>query len=203
METIFKWYVISTMRGKEDAVIESLNNRIEAENILKDFDLNANEGSAFKIFQRPTLTQREWQKKEEGLPYKIKKVNLYPGYIYAKMHMSDEAWYLVRNTQYVTGLIGSSGKGAKPTPIGVLEIKKMFKLEADYWRSFEAGEDIFGYYQPGDIVEIIDGVYTGHEGEITSINNNEKQVTLKFESYGKEQEITVSIDTIVKLKDKD
>ncbi|UWV94356.1 hypothetical protein NW062_02290 [Mycoplasmopsis cynos] len=44
-------------------------------------------------------------KKNEGLEYKVKYVNLYPGYIFAKMHMSDKAWFLIRNTQYVTGLI--------------------------------------------------------------------------------------------------
>ncbi|SYV97392.1 transcription antitermination protein NusG, partial [Mycoplasmopsis edwardii] len=84
--------MISTIRGKEDQVLESLNNRIQAEGLIHDFDLNANNGSAFKIFKKPTLSQKEFQKKNEGLDYKVKYVNLYPGYIFAKMHMSDEAW---------------------------------------------------------------------------------------------------------------
>ncbi|UWV77501.1 hypothetical protein NW067_00525 [Mycoplasmopsis cynos] len=50
------------------------------------------------------------------------------------MHMSDKAWFLIRNTQYVTGLIGSSGKGAKPTPLSNLEIKKMFRQEQEFQR---------------------------------------------------------------------
>ncbi|WAM10521.1 hypothetical protein ONA00_03995 [Mycoplasmopsis cynos] len=58
------------------------------------------------------------------------------------MHMSDKAWFLIRNTQYVTGLIGSSGKGAKPTPLSNLEIKKMFRQEQEFqsfwcwWKCF-------------------------------------------------------------------
>ncbi|ATO30891.1 transcription termination/antitermination protein NusG [Mycoplasmopsis bovirhinis] len=200
MANLIKWYMISTMRGKEEQVIESLNNRIEAENLLYDFDLNANNGSAFKLFQKPTLTRREWQKKEDGEPYKIKKVNLYPGYIFAKMHMSDEAWYLIRNTQYVTGLIGSSGKGAKPTPVSILEIKKMFEQEKEFWRAFEAGENVFGFTK-GDLVEIIDGLYIGKEGEILSINSNENTVTLKTEGYGKEIEVTLSMEIIRNVKE--
>ncbi|MCU9933227.1 hypothetical protein NW063_02640 [Mycoplasmopsis cynos] len=62
MEQI-KWYMISTIRGKEDQVLESLNNRIQAENLLSDFDLDANNGSAFKIFKKPTLSQKEFQKR--------------------------------------------------------------------------------------------------------------------------------------------
>ncbi|BBA22512.1 transcription termination/antitermination protein NusG [Mycoplasmopsis bovirhinis] len=199
MANLIKWYMISTMRGKEEQVIESLNNRIEAENLLYDFDLNANNGSAFKLFQKPTLTRREWQKKKM-VSLTNKKVNLYPGYIFAKMHMSDEAWYLIRNTQYVTGLIGSSGKGAKPTPVSILEIKKMFEQEKEFWRAFEAGENVFGFTK-GDLVEIIDGLYIGKEGEILSINSNEKTVTLKTEGYGKEIEVTLSMEIIRNVKE--
>ncbi|WP_117275336.1 transcription termination/antitermination protein NusG [Mycoplasmopsis edwardii] len=197
--TQIKWYMISTIRGKEDQVLESLNNRIQAEGLIHDFDLNANNGSAFKIFKKPTLSQKEFQKKNEGLDYKVKYVNLYPGYIFAKMHMSDEAWFLVRNTQYVTGLIGSSGKGAKPTPLSNLEIKKMMQQEAEFQRAFDVGENVFGY-TVGDFVEIIDGIYIGKDGEILSINSKENTVTLKSESYGKQVEIIISMEMIRKVE---
>ncbi|AKF40943.1 transcription anti-termination factor NusG [Mycoplasmopsis canis UFG4] len=200
MTKLIRWYMISTIRGKEDQVLESLNNRIQAENMLHDFDLNANDGSAFKIFKKPTLSQKEFQKKNEGLEYKVKYVNLYPGYIFAKMHMSDEAWFLIRNTQYVTGLIGSSGKGAKPTPLSSLEIKKMKQQEEEFQRSFDAGENVFGY-SVGDVVEIIDGIYIGKDGEILSINSKENTVTLKSEGYGKQIEIIVSMEIIRRIEE--
>ncbi|TQC54390.1 transcription termination/antitermination protein NusG, partial [Mycoplasmopsis cynos] len=183
---------------KEDQVLESLNNWIQAENLLSDFDLDANNGSAFKIFKKPTLSQKEFQKKNEGLEYKVKYVNLYPGYIFAKMHMSDKAWFLIRNTQYVTGLIGSSGKGAKPTPLSNLEIKKMFRQEQEFQRAFDAGENVFGYCV-GDVVEIINGIYSGKDGEILSINSKENTVTLKSEGYGKLIEIIVEMENIRKI----
>ncbi|WP_027121551.1 transcription termination/antitermination protein NusG [Mycoplasma leonicaptivi] len=190
-----KWYMISTIRGKEEQVVESLTNRIIAENLSHDFDKDATPNGAFKIFKKPTLTQREFQKRNEGLDYTIKYVNLYPGYIFAKMHMSDESWFLIRNTQYVTGLIGSSGKGAKPTPLSNSEIKKMFKQEEEAQKAFDSGENIFGFTK-GDVVEILDGIYIGEEGIIKSINFEEKTALLECESYTRKIEVEVALESL-------
>ncbi|WAM01684.1 hypothetical protein NWE60_02710 [Mycoplasmopsis felis] len=77
-----------------------------------DFDLNAiQDTGAFKMFLSTSLTAKENEKRLNGLDYTTSYINLYPGYIFVKMHMSDPAWFLIRNTQYVTGLVGSSGKG--------------------------------------------------------------------------------------------
>ncbi|TDV23058.1 transcriptional antiterminator NusG [Mycoplasmopsis mustelae] len=190
-----KWYMISTVRGKEDQVIESLNNRIVAEGLVDDFDNNATDLGAFKIFLKPTLTAKEQQKKLAGEEYKIKYINLYPGYIFAKMHMTDKAWFLVRNTQYVTGLIGSSGKGAKPTPVSELEIRKMFKTEKQATEKFKSNKFNFGYHE-NDFVEIIDKPYEGYIGQILKLDPKNKEVTLLIERYGKKIEITLSTDSI-------
>ncbi|MGZ9797242.1 transcription termination/antitermination protein NusG [Mycoplasma sp. 4013] len=195
-----KWYMISTVRGKEQQVIESLNNRIVAEDLLHDFDLTATPQGAFKIFQRPTLTSKEHQKKLEGNEFKVKYVNLYPGYIFAHMHMSDKAWFLVRNTQYVTGLVGSSGKGAKPTPVSNLEITKMHKKEKEAQQRFDSGEYNFGL-EEHNFVEVIEGPYTGYVAEVIAIDHKNKEVTLLIESYGKKSEVTVDLDS-VRLADK-
>ena len=145
----YKWYMISTVSGKEDKVIESLWNKIRTEGMIDLFN-------DIKIFKMPHLSGRELEKKSRGEEYKIKYVNIYKGYIFLNMVMTDEAWYLVRNTQYVTGLIGSSGKGAKPTPISKANFEKMVEKEKVLIEKFEAG-DIETAYKEGIIVKVING----------------------------------------------
>lgn len=192
----FKWYMISTVRGKEKQVLESLNNRIVAENLTHDFDLNAiQDTGAFKMFLRPSLTAKENEKRLNGLDYTTSYINLYPGYIFVKMHMSDPAWFLIRNTQYVTGLVGSSGKGAKPTPVSSLEIKKMFKKEEQAAIDFQSGENNFGYTK-GDILEIIEGSYKGWNGIVNSVNHKNKTIIMTVEKYGQKIEVEINITSV-------
>jgi len=105
-----EWYMVSTVSKKEKTVIETIKNKISSEGMQYFFE-------EFKIFEQPIITNAELLKKSKGKEYKVKMENIYKGYIFIKMVMTDEAWFSVRNTEYVTGLVGSSGKGTKPTPI--------------------------------------------------------------------------------------
>ncbi|KDE43693.1 antitermination protein NusG, partial [Metamycoplasma hyosynoviae] len=87
----FKWYMVSTVSGKEEQVIEALRNKIETqhmEDLVKEI----------RIFKMPHLPNKELENKTKGLEYKVKYINMYKGYIFLNMVMTDEAWYLVRNT---------------------------------------------------------------------------------------------------------
>ncbi|MEE3928593.1 transcription termination/antitermination protein NusG [Mycoplasmopsis ciconiae] len=193
----FNWYMISTISGKENVVLESLRNRIVAEQVEEDFDTNAvEETGAFKIFMKPTLTPKEAEKKRRGETYKIKYVNMYPGYVFIKMDMTDKAWFVIRNTQYVTGLIGSSGRGAKPTPVTNREIKKSLIKEKEALEAFMSGKYLVDY-KAGDLVEVIDGVYQGEKGIIIDVDKqNYKNVTIEIESFGKKVPLTLDIKMI-------
>ncbi|WLP85336.1 transcription termination/antitermination protein NusG [Mycoplasma seminis] len=184
MDKKFKWYMISTIRGKEEQVLEALKNRIVAENVAESFNNEATEDGAFKMYKKPTLTPKEMEKKRLGDDYKIKYVNIYPGYIFANMDMTDEAWYVIRNTQYVTGIIGSSGKGAKPTPVSNIEIKKMNRAEAEFYDLFREGKNLLGL-KLGDLVEVIDGPYKGEVGPIAMIDVDKDIAVVELESFGK------------------
>ena len=76
--------MISTISGKEDRVIEALKNRVISENMDQDFD-------EIVVMSIPHLSAKELEKKQQNLPFKIRERNLYPGYIFAKMNMTDEA----------------------------------------------------------------------------------------------------------------
>ncbi|WP_426460994.1 transcription termination/antitermination protein NusG [Mycoplasma hafezii] len=191
----FKWYMISTIRGKEENVVEALNNRIFAEQVEGNFDLEATENGPFRIFKRPTLTPKELDKKIHGDTYKVKWVNLYPGYIFAKMDMTDKAWFVIRNTQYVTGLVGSSGKGAKPTPVSALEIRKMSKAEQEAIDLFNTGKNLLAL-QVGDLVEVIDGPYKGEIGPIEKLNVEVNEATISIETFGKKTMVELNLDLL-------
>ena len=112
-----EWYVVNTYSGHENKVKEDLEMRAESmgmqDNIIR-----------VVIPEEKVIEEKNGVKKE-----KTKK--LFPGYILVEMVMSDEAWYVVRNTQGVTGFIGSSGKGAKPTPLQPQEVEKILDAIGD------------------------------------------------------------------------
>ncbi|VEU60432.1 Transcription antitermination protein nusG [Mycoplasmopsis bovigenitalium] len=183
-ERKFLWYMISTVSGKEDIVVESLKNRIVSEQVDDCFNNEATPEGAFKIFKKPSLTVKEAENKLNGLPYKVKMINMYSRYIFINMYMSDEAWFVIRNTQYVTGLIGSSGKGAKPTPVSASEIRKCFKSEQKLLNDFNEGK-LETKFAIGEIVEIIDGPFKGQSGKVTQANDSTKMATVEVEYFGK------------------
>ena len=98
-----EWYVVNTVSGYEYKVKEKLEMRINS------MDLQEN------IFRVIVPEQKEIEYKNGVKKEKVKK--MFPGYVLVEMIMSDEVWFIVRNTQGVTGFIGSSGKGAKPFPL--------------------------------------------------------------------------------------
>ncbi|TPR53910.1 transcription termination/antitermination protein NusG [Metamycoplasma neophronis] len=173
----FKWYMISTVSGKEDNVIEALKNKIATQNMSEYF-------KEIRIFKMPHLSNKELEKKTKGEEYTVRYVNIYKGYIFLNMVMTDDAWYLVRNTQYVTGLIGSSGKGAKPTPISEKNFQKMVQKEAMLIEKFKAG-DIETAFKEGTIVKVISGVFKGQTGEIIKNNDIEQRAFVNIEQFGR------------------
>ena len=98
-----QWFVVNTYSGHENKVKEKLEMRAESME-MQDY------------IHRVVIPEEKVVEVKDGVTKeKIKK--MFPGYILVEMVMTDEAWYVVRNTPGVTGFIGSSGKGAKPTPL--------------------------------------------------------------------------------------
>lgn len=106
-----QWYVVNTYSGHENKVKEKLEMRAESMD-MQDY-----------IFRVVIPEEKVIEEKDGVRKEKVKK--MFPGYILVEMVMTDEAWYVVRNTPGVTGFIGSSGKGAKPTPLQPYEVDKI------------------------------------------------------------------------------
>ena len=108
-----EWYVVNTYAGHENRVKENLERRIETMG-LQDF-----------LFQIVVAEEKEIEYKNGKEVEKTK--NLFSGYLFVQMIMTDEAWYIVRNTPGVTGFIGSSGGGAKPFPVAEEEMENILR----------------------------------------------------------------------------
>ena len=116
---------------------------------------------------------------------KEKKKKMFPSYVLVEMVMSDEAWYIVRNTPGVTGFIGSSGKGAKPTPLLPEEIDHIL-VQMGMSRV-----DIENELASGDKVGIIDGPFKGMEGNIKDIDLENNRITVMIDLFGQETSVEV------------
>ena len=173
-----QWYVVNTYSGHENKVKEKLEMRAESMD-MKDY--------IYRVIvpEEKIIEETDGVKKE-----KIKK--LFPGYILVEMVMSDEAWFIVRNTPGVTGFIGSSGKGAKPTPLQPYEVDNLLK-NMDMERI-----DIKNDLAIGDKIKIVDGPFAGMFGKIDSIDEEKKQVNAIVDLFGQETTIECELNQIKK-----
>ena len=175
------WYVASTQSGHENKVKENLIRRMEQNSDL------------LKFIKQILVAEIEIDVLKDGLPTGKKKMkNLYPGYVFIEMKMSDEAWFEVRNTPGVTGFIGSSGRGAKPFPVPTEEIEPVLK------RLGLINQSMYDRYQPGDKVKVVHGSLEGTHGAILGINKDNGTVTLETIFFGRPTQLEVDFADIEK-----
>ena len=115
---------------------------------------------------------------------------MYPGYIFIEMIMTDEAWYVVRNTPGVTGFIGSSGKGAKPTPLQPYEVDNI--LGNMGIRRMDVDTEL----SEGAKVKIIAGPFQGMFGTVDSVDLPNQKVMLLVDLFGQETSVEVELSQI-------
>lgn len=173
-----EWFVVNTYSGHENKVKEKLLMRAESMG-MQDY-----------IFRVIVPEQEETEIKDGVTKKRIKK--LFPGYILVEMIMTDEAWYVVRNTPGVTGFIGSSGKGAKPTPLPPQEVDNVLKVIG------MSRIDVDKELSIGTKVKIIGGPFTGMFGTIEEIDNDNQKFVLNVDLFGQETQVEVDFEQISK-----
>ena len=175
-----EWYVVNTVSGYEYKVKEKLEMRINS------MDLQEN------IFRVIVPEQKEIEYKNGVKKEKVKK--MFPGYVLVEMVMSDEAWYIVRNTQGVTGFIGSSGKGAKPIPLMPDEVDRILSNMG------MSRMDLANDLAEGKKVRITDGPFKNMVGKVKSYDLENKKVELLLDLFGQETSVEVGLSEIENLK---
>jgi transcriptional antiterminator NusG len=173
-----KWYVVNTYSGHENKVKENLEMRI------------ASMGMQNYIFRTVVPEQTEIEIKDGVKKERVKK--MFPGYLLVEMIMSDEAWYVIRNTPGVTGFIGSSGKGAKPFPLQPNEVDRI--LNNMGLSRLEIGNEL----NAGDLIKIVDGPFKTMLGKIEDIDLKQQKLTVLIDLFGQETPVEVEFTQIEK-----
>ena len=177
------WYVVNTYSTHENKVAYNLKKRVESMGL---------EDLIFRIVvaeQEVAVMDRE-----TGLPTgKTRMKNLYPGYVFVEMIMTDYAWYIVRNTPGVTGFVGSSGKGTKPFPVPREQIEPVLK------RMGIVDENMYDRYNVGDYIKVIKGTLEGTEGRIVSIDKDTGAVEIETVFFGRTTRVEVDFSEIERV----
>ena len=173
------WYVVHTYSGYENKVKANLEKRVESM------------GMADKIFRILVPMEEETEFKNGQKKSAMKKV--FPGYVLAEMIMTDDSWYVVRNTPGVTGFVGSTGAGSKPTPLlpeeidGILRqmgIKEQKKVDVDF--------DLH------DKVKVKEGPFADFVGSIEEIDAEKQRLKVHVNMFGRETPVELEFDQVEK-----
>ena len=168
------WYVIHTYSGYENKVKMTLEQIVENRGI-QDY------------IQEVSVPTEEVVEIKDGKK-KIVQRKLYPGYVLVKMILTDDIWYIVRNTRGVTGFVGPSS--THPVPLTDEELMIM-GIESDW-------EPIVDY-GAGDSVKVISGPLDGFVGVVQEINMEKKKVTVLVSMFGRETPVELELTQILRI----
>lgn len=180
METFERnWYVLHTYSGYENKVKANIESRAQSMG-MGDF--------IFRVVV-PEETEKEVKNgKEKEIVHKT-----FPGYVLVEMVMTDESWYVVRNTPGVTGFVGSHGAGSKPAPLLPEEINHILRSLGMSTRQKEIN------VAEGDTVKIIEGAFAGLEGKVTEVDEEKQKLKVNIDMFGRETSTELDFEQIDEL----
>ena len=171
-----RWYVIHTYSGYEENVAHNLRQRIESLN-MED-----------KIYD--VLVPKEKKIKIKNGKRKVVEDKIFPGYVLVHMIVTDDSWYVVRNTPNVTGFIGT---GTNPTPIDEDEMKSLQRRMGIEEPTFTI--DV----QVGETVRITDGPFKELEGKVAEVDSDRGKVKVMVAMFGRETPIELDSLQVKKI----
>lgn len=171
-----RWYVLHTYSGYEENVAQNLKQRVES------LDM---EDKIFNI-----LIPTEKKIKIKNGKRKVVEEKIFPGYILVEMVVTDESWYIVRNTPNVTGFIGT---GTIPTPISEEEVKSLQKRMGVEDPKFKIDVSV------GSPVTINEGPFKNMEGKVTNIDEAKGKIKVSVSMFGRETPVELDFLQIKKI----
>jgi transcriptional antiterminator NusG len=167
-----KWYVVHTYSGHENKVKVNLEKLVE------------NRGMQDLVLQVVVPTEEHVEFKDNERRLKTRK--MFPGYVIVKMIVTNESWYLVRNTQGVTGFVGH---GSEPIPLSDEEVRRMGIEKTVIDLNIEAG----------DSVKVISGPFKGFTGLVEEVNADRQTLKTKVNMFGRATPVELEFDQVDKL----
>ena len=176
-----KWYVAHTYSGYENKVKANIEKSVE------------NRGMQDLILDVKVPTEEVVE--ENGDKKRVVQHKIFPGYVIIKMIMTDESWYIVRNTRGVTGFVGP---GSKPVPLTPAEMKPLGIQIGGEQQETPAREKIEFDIEVGDMIVVTSGAWEGTTSAVTAINESKQTVTIEVEMFGRATSVEIDFLDIKK-----
>ena len=170
------WYAVHTYAGYEDAVVRNLKQRIESL------------GMEDKIFSAVVPTEKKI--KIVGGKRKTIEERIYPGYVLVDMVVTDNSWYVVRNTPRVTGFVGA---GTTPVPLDKKEVGILFERMGVSEPKYKMDVKV------GDVVKITEGPFKEFEGSINAIDEEKGKIKILISMFGRETPVEIDYLQVKKI----
>ncbi len=171
-----RWYVLHTYSGYEENVKHNLEQRVES------FDMRD------KIFG--IIVPKEKRIKIKNGKRTTVEEKIFPGYVLVEMIVTDDSWYVVRNTPNVTGFVGS---GTTPTPIDQKEVDQLLKRVNSAEPQHKIDINI------GDIVRISDGPFKNFEGKVSAVDAERSKIKVMVTMFGRETPVELDALQVKKI----
>ena len=170
------WYAVHTYAGYENAVLRNLKQRIESlgmEDKIFNVILPVEKKVKIKNGKRVTVEEK-----------------IYPGYVLVDMIVTDDSWYVVRNTPRVTGFVGA---GVRPVPLDKSEVEMLFKRMGASTPAHKTDLTI------GDLINVADGPFKDFEGKVSEIDQERGKVKVLVSMFGRETPVELDFLQVAKV----
>lgn len=174
-----RWYVVHTYSGYENKVKANLEKRVESME-MQD-----------KIFRVLVPMEEEIENKNGKKKTVMRKV--FPGYVLVEMAMTDDSWYVVRNTPGVTGFVGSAGSGSKPTPLLPEEVNSILKQ-----MGVEAARPRIDL-KLHENVKVVEGPFSNFIGRVEDIQADKQKIRVMVNMFGRETPVELDFSQVEKV----
>ena len=179
------WYVVHTQSGYEKKVTANLGARIQSMNM---------EDRIFEV----VIPMEEVEEFKNGRKQTVQK-KVFPGYILVRCQMDDESWYCIRNTPGVTGFVGQSRHGQKPTPLSRREVQTFLAAKGDGTGGMPTRKKPKLEYEVSESVRVKEGPFADFAGTIAEINADHMKLKVLVNIFGRETLVEMDFSQVSKL----
>ncbi len=179
-----KWYVVHTQSGYEKKVTANLEARTQSMNMehkIHEVVTPMEDVVEFKNGKKQTVQRK-----------------VFPGYLLVRCEMDDESWYCIRNTPGVTGFVGQSDRGQRPTPLRRREVRTFLAVKTESEQAAARPKPKLDY-EVGEAVRVKEGPFADFAGEIAEINADHMKLKVLVNIFGRETLVEMDFSQVAKL----
>ena len=179
-----QWFVVHTQAGYEKKVKANLEARIQSMNVED------------RIFEA-VIPMEDVVEFKNGRKQTVQK-KVFPGYLLVRCIMDDESWYCIRNTPGITGFVGQSQKGQKPTPLSRREVDTFLSAKGDGQETANRRKPKLEF-EVGQGVRVKEGPFADFSGQVAEINADHMKLKVLVNIFGRETMVEMDFSQVAKL----